>query len=816
MDFLRPAPGTKSFDYRGNTLGAYEEVARQFGLTVTFDQDIASKSIRFRLADADFFTAAYVLGQQTNTFIRALAEKMFFVTNDTPEKRRQYEPRLTLTVPLDAAGTPERMNEIRQVMRDIAGITNLQLDTRTRQLTLTGSPAAVTLARELVAELGQAPSEVMLEVNLFEIDRASARRLGIRPPSEARMFTLTPEQIREAQSSSEGLLRVLTEVFGSTGSTTLTSQQALGQLGTGSINPASLIPPLIAFGGGRSIFLATLPGASADFAESFSLLRRARRVLLRSEDGQQATFFVGDRFPISLGVLTPSTTAPIVIGNVRVDDYTAGDEPRAVATGDFDGASGLDFVVANAGENTLSLFLNTGSEGRFAAATTLTVDDGPRAVLARDLNGDSFVDLAVAHVRANTISVLLGAGDGTFTQSASFATSLEPVALVSGEFTGGGGVDLIVANQGSDSVTLFPGNGDGTFGAGTEITVGVAPRAVIVADWNGDSFSDLAVANSGSNTVSILLGDGAGNFTPAPDLATADTPSAFATGDFNLDGSTDLVVTNEDSNSISVFLGLGGGTFGARTDVPVGANPSSILAADFTGDGRLDLVIANSGVSVITVLAGLATGDFAAGADVPLNAAPFALASGDFDADGRLDVVAANPEADSATVIINGATTTDTGTSIATAAQAYPAALYEDIGIKVRATPRLHPTPKSPCKCRLRCAISPLPRSTAFPSSPTAPSSKPCACAMARPLFSPALSPPIPPPALPAGLGLAPCPLPASPPVHAAANNATPNCSSRLHRIACASPRANPAAFTPAPPPTPPRPRHPRSRSLAV
>jgi general secretion pathway protein D len=76
---------------------------------------------------------------------------------------------------------------------------------------------------------------------------------------------------------------------------------------------------------------------------------------------------------------------------------------------------------------------------------------------------------------------------------------------------------------------------------------------------------------------------------------------------------------------------------------------------------------------------------------VPLNAAPFALASGDFNADGRLDVVAANPEADSATVIINGATTTDTGTSIATAAQAYPAALYEDIGIKVRATPRLHP-----------------------------------------------------------------------------------------------------------------------------
>ena len=57
----------------------------------------------------------------------------------------------------------------------------------------------------------------------------------------------------------------------------------------------STAPPVIAFGGGLSTFLATLPGAAANFSEMLSLVRHGRRVLLRAQDGQPATFFVGDR-----------------------------------------------------------------------------------------------------------------------------------------------------------------------------------------------------------------------------------------------------------------------------------------------------------------------------------------------------------------------------------------------------------------------------------------------------------------------------------------------------------------------------------------
>ncbi len=45
---LQPDPGVRSFDFRGNTRGAYEEVTRAFGLSVDFDADLRVAPVRLR------------------------------------------------------------------------------------------------------------------------------------------------------------------------------------------------------------------------------------------------------------------------------------------------------------------------------------------------------------------------------------------------------------------------------------------------------------------------------------------------------------------------------------------------------------------------------------------------------------------------------------------------------------------------------------------------------------------------------------------------------------------------------------------------
>ena len=46
--------GMHDFDYQGTTRGAYEEIARQFGVTAAFDEELVDRQIRFRVTERGF------------------------------------------------------------------------------------------------------------------------------------------------------------------------------------------------------------------------------------------------------------------------------------------------------------------------------------------------------------------------------------------------------------------------------------------------------------------------------------------------------------------------------------------------------------------------------------------------------------------------------------------------------------------------------------------------------------------------------------------------------------------------------------------
>jgi general secretion pathway protein D len=148
---------------------------------------------------------------------------------------------------------------------------------------------------------------VNLEFEILNVNRSLARDLGVTPPTSITAYDITKQDIQEAESSAEGLVGVISQIFGLNSSMSgLNSSQLAGLVGEGNLSAASLLPPLIAFGGGDTTFLATLPGAAANFSEALNLVRTGQRILIRAEDGQPATFFVGDRYPVTLGQYSSS------------------------------------------------------------------------------------------------------------------------------------------------------------------------------------------------------------------------------------------------------------------------------------------------------------------------------------------------------------------------------------------------------------------------------------------------------------------------------------------------------------------------------
>ncbi len=699
---LDPTPGIFSYHLRGDTKSAYEEVARQFGLHVYFDPDLRARPVRLDASDLSFKDIMGVLGLQTGTFYSATTPKLFVVAEDNIQKRRAFDQSVVRTIPLGGSSTTEQMVETYRVAREITNVPRMELNTAGREITVRASPRDAELVSELVQSLQQPRGQLVLEIEILEVDRDSASNIGVIPPQSGTIYSISKAQIELAEQSSTGLVTVLQEIFGTPSSLSGYSSTQLGQLVSGGqISGSSLIPPVLAFGGGGSTFLYTLPGAAVNFSDMLTTVKSGQRVLLRAQDGEPATFFVGDRVPISLASysasLGSSTFTPSVSGETfPTVNYATGVGPAGIASADFNNDGFQDLVTANQTPNTASILLGNG-DGTFQTNVDYPTGMAPDAVAVGDFNGDGNMDIAVANSCGNdatckspgTVSILLGNGDGTFGAKTDYPAGNFPTSIAVDDFNGDGNLDLAVTNNRSNTVSIFLGKGDGTFAAKVDYITGTGPISVATADFNSDGFEDMAVAQNTANTVSIFLGNGDGTFKARVDYATGNGPTAVAVADFNLDSIPDVAVTNGTDDTVSVLLGNGDGTLGPESPYITDGDPVALAIGDVNVDGFPDIVTVDKSSNDVSILLNVGDGTFAVPLFVPVGTTPEAITSADFNGDSLPDAAIANFGSNNATVLLDTATFSPSGGS-GLSQTPFPGAQYEDIGLKVKATPRLH------------------------------------------------------------------------------------------------------------------------------
>ena len=712
-----PERVTRSFHLQMDLRGAYENVTAAYGIKASFDPDLPSRVVKLHLDNVDFQTAMTVLTAESGTFWRPVNSKLIFVAADTAEKRKQFDQEVEQTFALPASVTTTEMTDLVRALRELTGVQHIQQSIPAHTVTIRDTVSRVHLAGAMIQQLEHAPGEVVLEIDFLEVDRTNAMKLGITPPSKISLISVSPtlaNQLKTAPSLT-ALLTLLASVFG--GPIGAAASGGLGSL-------ASAIPSVAAIGGGKTLFLLTLPSASADFAESLSLIHSGRQVLLRAQDGKAATFFVGDRYPVTLSLLSGSlgstgfTPNPGGTGiTIPSEQFTVGQGPVALVAADFRNIGEQDLGVLNEIDNTVTILLNqgTGAATQFAQATNSPISLGkarsqappvPAAMAAGNLNSntDSFPDLLVTDPDANTVTVLLAnsTANGTFTiQPHPIAVGNEPSAIAVGTFNSNTNSNLgfVVTNFADNTYSVFAGNADGTFtqikGSPFALAAGESgPIAVTVADFNGDGKPDLAILNQTSNNVTILEGNGDGTFTEfqKSPLPVGNVAVAIASG--GLAGSTGpaLAIVNQKDNTVSVYLGNGDGTFLQASQSPLTTSntPSGVAIADFVQQSTGGIAVTNTASGTVTVFLDLGNGLFTNALEPAAGTNPGAIVAGDFANNTFPDIVVANNLSGTAGLVTLLISPTSVISNPAIAQQPYPGSEYIDIGLKVKATPTLH------------------------------------------------------------------------------------------------------------------------------
>jgi tetratricopeptide (TPR) repeat protein len=726
---LQPQPGKRNLNLKGDTKAVYEQLATFFGVKVTFDPDVIARNVQLRIDDVDFYTATSLLETQTGTFWRPLNSTTIFVAPDTAEKQRQYGLEAEQTFPLSAAVTPEDATEMLRILREITGGTHINLDTHSHTVTMRDTPKRLALAGELLEQLERARGEVMLEIELLEVDRNKARALGITPPASEKLILLSSNDLNKIKASTS-LTNLLTNI-----------QQVFAGKGF------SGIPAVVPIGGGLSTFLLTLPSAAADFSDSLSLIQSGRQILLRAQDGKPASFFVGDRYPITLSLLSGGLGAGSAVTGTPAStvfpetSFTVAAHPSALVANHFTGGllPALAVVFDDPKANTFAILQNQ-NNGNFAQLTpspiTLGANETGQVAIGTGVFRNTNTkcptpqppDVVLVNSTSNNISVLLGDGDanckptGFFTEApgSPIPVGNNPRSVVVADFNGDGFLDLAVANQGDNSISLFRGDGDGTFTEfpgspfklmNTATISETAPVAMVSANFrnkfnanNNAPEVDLAIVNQNSNNVTVLLSSVDQNLNVTLTEATnspiqvGTSPAAIATGDLNGDGVPDLAVVNQGSSTVSILLGSTNldGTFRQATGspLPTSSNPAGIVIANFANSTVPDIAVTNNGSSTVGVYLGLGQGTFASRIELNTPKGPAALIASVLTSSGLPDIalVSQDPAASQGAVtVIQDSTSFANSTVNGVAQTPYPGSEYVDLGVKIKATPTLHP-----------------------------------------------------------------------------------------------------------------------------
>jgi|HubBroStandDraft_5_1064220.scaffolds.fasta_scaffold04241_3 general secretion pathway protein D len=317
---LQPKAEHATFHYRGDVRGLFNELASDYGISVQFDDSVPAKTVRFYVDDVDFYTALHLANRVSKTMWTPLDAHEVLIAVDNAENHKQFDRMSLATFSVPGASTPQEITELVTALKNVCEFQKISsgqggtLEVRAPQSTLKA-------CTKLMGQLTSARPQVALDVEVYQISHNFTREIGMHVPNTFNVYNIPVAAVAAAIAALGGqnIQSLANQLISSGGINSAGSSALSGLLAQLQSQTSGIFSqPLATFGNGLSFSGVSLDHLTTVLSLNESWARSLSHVTMRASDGNEATFHLGERYPILNASYAPiynSSAISAVLGN---------------------------------------------------------------------------------------------------------------------------------------------------------------------------------------------------------------------------------------------------------------------------------------------------------------------------------------------------------------------------------------------------------------------------------------------------------------------------------------------------------------------
>ena len=319
---LLPNPGPQSFHLHADEQEVIRQVLSRYGIKATFDESVQRQNLRFDLEDSPYQQAVPIVLGMAHLFAVPLDARNVLIAKDTPENRQRFERQLQETIYVPGM-TNEQMDELGNVVRNVFDVKQLTVDKSSGNIVLRAPQETLTYINLTLADLIDGGSEVMIDLKLYSVDKTNQRNIGTQLPQQIGIYNVSSEANSIVTANQTAVNQAIAQGLIPAGASNI--EIALALISSGLVQSSLLTNTLGFFGGGiTTTGITTNQSATFNLALTESETQALNDIQIRVGEHQEATFRIGERYPITTATYsTASTASTSALAGVSINGVSA-------------------------------------------------------------------------------------------------------------------------------------------------------------------------------------------------------------------------------------------------------------------------------------------------------------------------------------------------------------------------------------------------------------------------------------------------------------------------------------------------------------